>query len=244
MRLRSLLPRRLDKMLVDLGVLPSPTKRILKELNRLDLVGRAMKAAEANRRMNASETARRAHPDLAEEWFKSEPLAVLFPDRQKMRDLIADAEADTLHEIALKVPWDGATDVILDVVKHPACDHATAWLVYHFAAPDFYEREVRQAGGRPAMSSMDDEVMEILDVIVARYAGDGFATRRFSFHEDFPPGNVRIQQEAARARGEPLHWELPEAAYVDTEDALHEPHYEMVSGDLRLNFPDWMAARQ
>lgn len=238
------LPKPIEDLLVRLGAIPSRTDYVLREINKLDLVGKAMAEREKNARRNASESARRAHPELASEWYEAEPVARVFSDRQAFRDIVAAAEADTLHEIALRIAWDSCTDLILDIVKHPACDHATAWAVYHFASPNWYERKAREAGGRPDLSGMDAEVLEILDVIVARFAAADFATRRFPYHEDYPPGNVRDQQRAARDRGEPLHWELPEAAYVPTEDRLHEPRYEMIHDDtLQVNFVDWMAAR-
>lgn len=227
------------------GLIRNRRQKLLDDLNALDLFGKALR----NSRGHASRSAqlKRQHSDRLPEWESVEPeieFHALDPNSTEGQSLVAGLDADTLHEIATHLVWDDTVQWFLAIARHPACDHATLWAMYHLASPSFYEAKAREAGNmRPDLKGMDGEVVDLLDLIVDRFTRNDIASRRFAYIDDYPAGNVRLEQRRARDEGRPLFWELPETAYAKTLGQEHEPALEVIHGDAaKISFARWLAA--
>ncbi|MEO1638408.1 MAG: hypothetical protein AAFU41_04095 [Pseudomonadota bacterium] len=200
-------------------------------------------ASQSSSALHPIEELKRKHPEKVEDWFAEPDVVPVWggnPER-----FVQNLDSDTLHEIGCKLRWDDTVPWFLAIAGHPLCDHATLWNMYHLAAPDFYESKMRESGSsRDVFEGMDAQVVELLDLIVARFQQDDVASKTFRRDEEFPAIMVKAQQQAARDQGSPLIWELPDAAFAETVGEHHAPQYEVSMGDRILPaFDKWLAVR-
>lgn len=93
-------------------------------------------------------------------------------------------DPEELHAFADTWNWDGGAGPLQDLLDNPACEAATALLVYWKAAPEFY----RQFSDRDAVAAAkaDVEMFDFLTAIEKRYVAGDFRTGLLSFDPNNP----------------------------------------------------------
>ncbi|MEL7514687.1 MAG: DUF4274 domain-containing protein [Pseudomonadota bacterium] len=216
-------------------------------LNRLGLA-RGQSLVPGGAAEGYFETGEQEPPQVADrkrwlEWKSSEPvfdLNAVDPDSAKGHVFLTDLDADTLHEIALKYNRDLGLAWLVAIIKHPACDFATAWTVFFRSHPYWFEEQAREGGGVEALHPFYKDDVTLLSVAHQRLAAVDFASRRFCYEEDHPPGNIRLVQQDLISAGHNLIWEIPDGSFLETADRPHRPKLELVDGHLMMMpFDKW-----
>jgi hypothetical protein len=93
-------------------------------------------------------------------------------------------DPEELHAFADTWNWDAGPGALQDLLENPACEAATALLIYWKAAPEFY----RQFSDRDAVAAakVDVEAFDFATGIEIRYVAGDFPIGRLSFDPNRP----------------------------------------------------------
>jgi len=94
--------------------------------------------------------------------------------------------AEELHAFADTWNWDAGTEALQTLLANPACEAATALLIYWKAAPEFYRQYKNRSAVKAACSNVDD--FDFLSDLERKYVAGAFSIKRLSFdpnsHQD------------------------------------------------------------
>jgi len=111
-------------------------------------------------------------------WFTAEL------DAETLAFCRQNKDPEELHAFADTWNWDAGPGALRALLENPACEAATALLIYWKTAPEFY----RQFSDRDAVAAAkaDVENFDFLTWIETRYAAGGFPIGRLSFDPNRP----------------------------------------------------------
>lgn len=178
-------------------------------------------------------------PDSAHRsaWNNSaELLNVLHDDARDVVAFVEHCSADDLHCLT-NVHGIAADIEIFDaVLRHPACDRATALQIFHVCNPHYYEQEL--AKGR-ALDSYDDEEDQVfITIIDMAYAQ---LVKRLDWRGKFD--SPALRDWARYPHSAPVHfanWTLPAAILTPTDGVKQNAMIEYRYASIRLTYHAWL----
>lgn len=81
------------------------------------------------------------------------------------------ADAEELFYYALTFNWDHGREELTEIIRNPACDQATALMIYWRAAPEWY----RKYAADEQVAPHERENYALIREVEAKYLADGFA---------------------------------------------------------------------
>lgn len=90
-----------------------------------------------------------------------------------------NSDAEELHEFAMRWNWDCGHWAIEEILNNPACEAATALLIYWLAAPEFYRQFADRDAVSKAMANVD--MFDFITHLERRYVAGDFGVGRIAF---------------------------------------------------------------
>lgn len=105
-------------------------------------------------------------------------------DAEKIAFCRGNTDPEELHAFADTWNWDAGPGALQDLLDNPACEAATALLIYWRAAPEYYRQFADKAAVAAANANVED--FEFLSRLEARYVAGEFPVGRVSFDPSRP----------------------------------------------------------
>ena len=166
----------------------------------------------------------------------AELLDVLRDDSRDVVAFIEHCSADDLHCLTTVHGVAGEVEIFDAILRHPACNRATALQIFENCNPYYYEQELAKGRQLEAYDDEEDQVfIAIIDMAHAQLV------KRMDWRGKFDCPALRIW--ARFPHGAPMNfenWLLPAAVLAPTEGALPNAFIEYRYSSIRLTYQAWM----
>lgn len=178
-------------------------------------------------------------PDTAQRsaWENdAELLDVLKDDAHDVVAFVEHCSGDDLHCLTNVHGVVAEIEIFDAILRHPACDRATALQIFEACNPYYYEQEL--AKGR-ALDSYDDEEDQVFITIIDMAHAQ--LVKRMDWRGKFDCPALR--EWAQFPRSAPVNfenWSLPAAVLSPTEGKQPRPMIEYRYSSIRLTYRAWL----
>jgi hypothetical protein len=178
-------------------------------------------------------------PDTAQKsaWENNaELLDVLRDDSHDVVAFIEHCSADDLHCLTTVHGVIGEVEIFDAILRHPACDRATALQVFENCNPYYYEQELAKGRALDAYDDEEDQVfITIIDMAHAQLV------KRLDWRGKFECPALRKWDRFPHSA--PINfqnWMLPAAVLAPTEAVQPNAFIEYRYSSIRLTYQAWM----
>lgn len=123
-------------------------------------------------------------------------------------------DPEELHAFASTWNWDSGHAVLEEILGNPACEAATALLIYWYAAPEHY-LQFADSAALAAVGDDPDDVMGFLARLEARYVRSDFPVGSLGFDPAHPEGEGSVYSLVGVCDDQRARWvrTIPEVMY-------------------------------
>ena len=178
-------------------------------------------------------------PDAAQKsaWeSNAELLDVLHDDANDVVAFIEHCSGDDLHCLTTVHGVAGEVEIFDAILRHPACDRATALQIFENCNPYYYEQELAKGRSLDSYDDEDDQVfITIIDMAHAQLV------KRPEWRGKFDCPALRHWHKYPRSA--PVNfenWLLPAAVLAPTEGATPNALIEYRYSTIRLTYQSWL----
>lgn len=231
------------RFLEKFGLIQGAKTKLLEDLNASKLFETTLEKRHAS-----EELFRMKNKHRISEWTKSGFIldtTEVTPDSPEGSAFLENLNNDEIHKLATELNWDApnAARWRMAFACHSMCDKATAWALFMLADAEYYERKIRENGGRPDFYGADAEAVELLDALFERFRADDFASNDLFYDKAERVGNHRLMQQQAENEGFPFEWSMPISAYQPSNGRRAHSAYELWHAEWFMHrFKDWVIA--